>query len=62
MVGCAHEVPSNAEQVLEDSVNREESLGLLRRLEPAHLALSLSRWLMRDFGPIVRVPARVVDY
>ena len=62
MVGCAHEVPSNAEQVLEDSVNGEESLGLLRRLEPAHLVLSLSRWLMRDFGPIVRVPARVVDY
>lgn len=27
---------------------REESLGLLRRLEPAHLPL------VRDFGPFVR--------
>jgi len=47
-------VPSNAKQVLDDPVYREESLGLLRRLEPAHLPLSLSRWLMRDFGPVVR--------
>ena len=29
MVGSIHEVPSNAEQILDDSVNREESLGLL---------------------------------
>ena len=53
MVGCAQKVPSNAEQVLDDPVNREESLGLSWRLEPAHLSLSLSRRLMRDFGSIV---------
>ena len=35
MVRCAHEVPSNAEQVLDDPMYREESLGVLRRLEPA---------------------------
>ena len=60
MVGRAHEVPSNGEQVLNDSVNREESLGLLRRLEPAHLSLSLSRRLMRDFGSVVGVTIRDV--
>ena len=39
-----------------------ESLGLLWRLEPAHLSLSLSRRLMRDFGPVVRIPARVMAH
>jgi hypothetical protein len=62
MVGCAQKVPSNAEHVLDDPVNREESLGLSWRLEPAHLSLSLSRRLMRDFGSIVRVTARVMDH
>jgi len=60
VVGSAHEVPSKPEEVLDDSVNREESLGVLSRLEPAHLSLSLPRRLMRDLGPVVRIPARVM--
>jgi hypothetical protein len=62
VIGRAHEMPPNSKQVLDDSVNREESLGVLRRLEPAHLSLSLSRRLMRDLSPIVRIPARVMDH
>ena len=62
MVGCAQEVPSNAEQVLDDPVNREESLGLSWQLEPVHLSLSLPLGLMRDFGPVVRIPACVMAH
>ncbi len=62
VVGRAQEVPPNPEEVLDDSVNGEEALGLAWRLEPAHLSLSLSRRLMRDLRSVVGVPARVVDH
>ena len=54
-------MPPNSEQVLDDPMSREESLRMTGGLEPAHLALSLSGRLMRDFSPVVRVLARVVD-
>ncbi len=62
MVGRADEVSPDSEQVRDDAMDREESLRLAGRLEPAHLSLSLSSRLMRDFGPVVRIPARVMDH
>jgi len=62
VIGRAHEMPPNSEQVLDEPVYREESLRLTGRFEPAHLSLSLSRRLMRDLGPVVRVLARVEDH
>ena len=61
VVGRVHEVPPDPKQVLNQPVYRDDSLALFRRLEPAHVSLSLSRRLLRDSGPVVRVPPRVVD-
>ncbi len=49
------EVSPNSKQVLDGGVYNEESLSLARRLESSHLAFSLSRGLMRSFGPVVFV-------
>ena len=40
----------------------QESLSLIGRFEPSHLALPLSCRLVRCLSPIVRVPARVVGH
>ena len=61
VVGRIHEVPPNPEQVLDDPVNREESLRLTGRLEPAHLSLSLARRLVGDLRSVVRVLRRIMD-
>ena len=51
---------SNAEQVANDVVNREESLGLCHRFEAPHLPLALPGRLVGDFNPVVE-PDRVAD-
>ncbi len=54
-------MPSDPEEIQDDSVDRQESLRLSDGLEPWHLSLPLSGWLVGDFGPIVRVASGVVD-
>ena len=54
-------MPPNPKQVLDYSLNREESLRLTGRFELAHLSLSLAGWLVGDFGPVVGVTFRDVD-
>ena len=61
MAGWPNQMPSDPEEIQDDAVGRQESLRLSGGLEPAHLSLSLSRRLMRDFGPIVGVTFRDVN-
>ncbi len=61
LVGCPQQVSSDTEEILGDSVHRQESLGLSRGFEPSHSSLPLSGRLVRDFCPIVRVSAGVMD-
>lgn len=53
-------MPSDSEKILDDTVDRQESLGLAGRFESAHLPLSLAGRLMRDFGAIVGVASSVM--
>ncbi len=53
-------MPSDSEKILNDTVDRQESLSLAGRFESAHLPLSLAGRLMRDFGAIVGVASRVM--
>ena len=46
---------SDAEEILDESMNGQESLRLIWRFEPSHLPLTLPSRLMRDFGVIVLV-------
>ena len=55
------QVSSDAEEVLDKSMNGQESLGLTRRFEPSHLPFTLPRRLVRDLGPIVLVLVGAVD-
>ena len=54
-------MPSDPEQIQDDSVDRQELLRLSDGLEPSHLSLPLLGWLMGDFGPIVGVASSVVN-
>ena len=62
MVSRPQEVSPDSEEILHDPVNRRESLELSGRLEPPHLALTLSCRLMRDLRAIVRVLISDVDH
>ena len=55
MVAGTQQMPSDSEEIQDHSVDRQEPLRLSGGFEPAHLSLSLSRRLMRDFGPVVGV-------
>src|SRR5262245_10847004 len=55
-------MPSNTKEILDTSVDGQESLRLLSRFEPTHLPFSFSGVLMRDFSAIVRVTAGVVRH
>ena len=50
----------DTKQILDQAMDRPESLGLDCRFESAHLPLSLPSWLMREFDAIVGVAARVM--
>ena len=56
------EVSTDSEEILHDTVNRREPLELSGRLETPHLALPLTRRLVRDIGSIVRVLISDVDH
>ena len=67
------EVPTHPEEILHDAEHRREALQVGGRLEATHLALTLPRRLVEEFGAIVRVligmtrriaaeAARAVDY
>jgi hypothetical protein len=60
LIGCSQQVSSDTEEVLGDSVHRQEPLRLSHGFEPSHASLPLSGWLVGDFRPIVRVLACVV--
>jgi hypothetical protein len=47
MVGRPESVSCQSEEILNDSVNVQESLRLIRRLEASRLSFSLSGWLLR---------------
>ena len=62
MVDGAQEVTAETEQIQHDAVHRQETLRVRSRLEAPHLAFPLSRRLVRDFGAVVRILIRAVDY
>ena len=53
---------THSEEILHHAVDRREALQMDRRLEAPHLALTLTRRLVRDFRPVVRVLIRAVDH
>ena len=55
-------MPAQSEQILDRSVNVQESLTLSRRLETAHLPFPLPCRLMRYLAPIVRILRRVMRH
>ena len=52
---------ADTKEVLRQSVHREESLRLRRGFEPSQVALPLSGGLVRDFRPVVRILAVVLN-
>ncbi len=52
---------ADTKEILRQSVHCEESLRLSRGFEPPHVALPLSGGLVRDFRPVVRILAVVVN-
>jgi hypothetical protein len=52
-VGGGQEMPTEAKQIVDGSVGRQEPLGLSGGLEPAHLPFLLAGWLMRELGPVI---------
>jgi hypothetical protein len=62
VVHGAEQMSAHAEEILHRSVHREKQLRVPGGLEAAHLAFPLSGCLVRDLGPVVRVPVRAVDY
>lgn len=52
---------ADTKEILRQSVHREESLCLSPGFEPSHVALPLSGGLVRDFRPVVRILAVVVN-
>ena len=55
VVSRSQEVSTDSEQILHDTVNRREPLELSGRLEPPHLALTLSGRLLGDLRAVIRV-------
>jgi hypothetical protein len=62
IVRSSQSVPAEIEQIPDDTVYRQESLRLSRRLELTHLAFPLPGRLMRDLCLVVRIASRVVDH
>ena len=54
-------MPAQIEQIVDSSVGSQKSLCLIGGLKPPHAVLPDSRWLMREFRPIVGVLGGVVD-
>ena len=56
----AEQVSAHPKEVLHETMHRQEALGVFDRFEPAHLAFTLPRRLMRDLGSVVLVLPRAV--
>jgi hypothetical protein len=46
-------MPAETKEIVDWAMNRQKPLGLAGRFEPAHLAFSVARWLMRNFRSVV---------
>jgi hypothetical protein len=53
-MGSSHQVSTTAKKIVDRTMSRKEPLGLPRRLETSHLALSLASGLMRDLSPVIQ--------
>ena len=62
MMDGPQEVAADTKEILDGAVHREKPLRVRGGLETPHLAFPLPGWLVRDFGPVVRVPVRPVDH
>ena len=54
-------MPPQIEQIVDSRVGAQKPLRLMSGLESPHAAFPDSRWLMREFRPIVGVLGGVVD-
>jgi len=61
VAGWPQQMPPDSEEIQDDSVDRQESLGLSDGLEPSHLSLPLSGGLVRHFSTIIGISAGVVE-
>ena len=61
MMGRPQQMSAHPEEILPHAVDRREALQLDGRLEAPHLALMLSRRLMRHLGAVVRILIRDVN-
>ena len=62
MVSRSQEVSTDSDERLHDPVNRRDPLELSGRREPPHLALPLTRRVVRNLGASVRVLIGDVDH
>ena len=62
MVSRTQEMTTDPKEILHHAVGRRETLQMDRRLEASHLALTLSRRLMRHLGAVVCILIRTVDH
>ena len=60
-MGSPHQVTSDTEEILNDSLDRQKSLRLARGLESSHLSLPLPSRLVGDFRTIVLVLFGAMD-
>ena len=60
MARRTHEMSTVAEQIVHSSMKCQEALRMVSGFETPHLALLLTRWLMRHLRSVVRVLARVM--
>ncbi len=58
----SEKVTAHTEKIEYEALDREKPLCVRGGLEPAHLPLALSRWLVRHLGPIVLVLSGAVDH
>ena len=61
-MGRARKMSPAAKQVVDGAMNREKTLGLPRRFEPAHVSFSLPRRLMGDFRAVVLPAPLAMNY
>ena len=56
------QMSAHSEEILDHRLDRREALQMRSRFEAPHLAFTLSRRLVRDFGAVVRILIRAVDH
>jgi len=56
------EVTAETKEILSESMECQEFLGLPWGFEPSHRPFSLPRWFVRDFGSVIRIGVVNVIY